>query len=158
MPRRVIVGRHQALLEGERLDYSLHRVAGRRHVHLVVEETGELHVRAPYRFSKVAAESVIRAHATWLVRALREIRERNALRPKLESGAELPLLDERLKLEVNPVQQTDLFERRSVLSDGEVRRQRNVIRVRTRQWDQSDLRGLLERWYRVEARRYFRQY
>lgn len=154
MARRVIVRRHKALLEGEPLDYFLHRVAGRRHVHLVVEETGELQVRAPYRFTRVEAERVIRAHAAWLAAALRRARERNARRPKLESGAELPLLDERLKLDVNPVQQADLFERRSALADGEIFRQRNVLRVRTRQRDHGDLRALLEAWYRAEARRY----
>ncbi len=152
MARGSIVRNYDARLNGEHIGYVLHKIRGRRHVHLIIEEeSGGVAVRAPYRFSRAEAEWLLQSNAEWVIRSLREARARNALRPRLVTGAALPLLDERLTLEVNPVEQGDLFEN-STLAEGEVRRERDRLRVRTRAPDRGDLRPLLESWYRSRAK------
>ena len=135
------------------LTFKFHRVPRRRHVHLLVDDDGELHVRAPYRCSAVEAERVIRENHVWVLRTLSAARRRVALRPALESGAALPLLDEQLTLRLNPVQQWDLFAVAERVEVDEIRRCGDELRVRLSDPTQASLKARLELWYRDQAER-----
>ena len=81
-----------------------------------------------------------------------QVHERLSARPALETGSELPLLDDRLILNVNPAEQIDLFASSSGIKLGEVRRFNRELRLRAQTGDTGDIRQQLEQWYRKEAR------
>ena len=152
MPSGPIVCRYEMTLKGGPFAYTLHRVPRRRHVLLVVEDCGEIQVRAPYRYSVGEAQSLIKLHADWIIKKLAQVHERLSARPALETGSELPLLDDRLILNVNPAEQIDLFASSSGIKLGEVRRFNRELRLRAQTGDTGDIRQQLEQWYRKEAR------
>ena len=135
---RSVVRRAELWLDDAKIDYYLHCVPRRRHVHLLVDNDGGLHVRVPYRFSRARAEAVIREQAPWVVRALE--RARAAPRLRLKTGAEVPYLDERLALEL------------IAAARPRVTRERRGLKVRSPVHTPEVIRSLLERWYRHEAR------
>jgi len=149
---RVIVREGEVTLATGTVAYVLKRMARRRHVHLLVAHDGRLEVRGPYRLSQGEAEGIIRSHGGWVVDRLRAAHERAARKPALVTGTELPLLGARLRLEVNPCEQRDLFSPASGLVEGEVRLHRNVLTVRGSRTGRGELAPLLERWYRGQAR------
>ena len=130
--------------------YAFKRVPRRRHVHILVNEEGVIEVRAPWRFSLAKARALLRENAEWVVRTLGRVQEALAQRPRLITGARLPLLDGSLMLDVRPQAQMDLFagarKRR-----GRVERRGPVLRVSPATLGESELRGLIEHWYRREA-------
>ena len=81
------------------LGYTLHRIVGRKHVHLVVDEDARLQVRAPWRFSAESAAEVIIENLLWIRDALERAVRTRVVQPPLVSGTRLPLLDEELRLE-----------------------------------------------------------
>lgn len=153
-------------LDGERVRYKLIRVARRKNVHVLVDDDGELVVRAPWRFRLEAAEEAIREHQGWVVDTLRESRAVRRRRPRLVSGSRLPLLDEHLTLSVRLKAQLDLlpgagFEPAAnrgieLLENhaGVVYRRRQQLLVELHRMRQGTLRELLEAWYRREAGRW----
>lgn len=142
MGRRRITRYGAIAVAGDAIDYTLHRVEGRRHVHLVLDDEGELQVRAPWRYSRAEAEAVIREHVDWVAKNLKTARELSARRPRLASGVELPLVDARLRLDI----------RRATLP--RVARCGELLRVYAPAQDPSRVRALLEGWYREQARRH----
>lgn len=133
------VMRHgQVRLDNAWIDYRLHCVPRRKHVHLLVDHDGVLQVRAPYRFSRAGAEAVIREQAPWVVRALR--RAWAAPRVQLDTGAEVPYLDEQLTLELIPAARP------------RVTREGREVKVQSPLHTPEVIRTLLEGWYRHEAR------
>lgn len=152
MPSGPIVRRYEMILNGGLFAYTLHRVPRRRHVHLVIEDNGELQVRAPYRYSREEAQTLIKTHVDWVCSKLALVRERLSARPVLATGSELPLLGERLVLNVNPAEQIELFSSTAGIKVGEVRRFDRELRLRARSRDHDDVHWLLERWYRKQAR------
>jgi len=89
--------RSDRVLFGERaVAFKLFRVPRRRNVHVLVNDEGNLEVRAPWRFSVEDARAAIHEHRNWVLGALEETRSRLRLRPQLVSGSTLPLLDEQL--------------------------------------------------------------
>lgn len=160
------IRRESTLTLGEhRLDFDLYRVAGRKHVHLVVGEDARLQVRAPWRYSETSAQGVILENLSWALDAVEKARARSASRVSLVSGAELPLLDERLRLEVRTAAQLDLLgdapapgsrtPRAETMKTGRgwVRRHGRVLEVVSTTLTLDTPRALLEAWYRREARR-----
>ncbi|NIR29144.1 MAG: M48 family metallopeptidase [Gammaproteobacteria bacterium] len=141
MRRERATRRGELALRGDVVPYTLHRVAGRRHVHLVLDDGGELQVRAPWRYSRTEAEAAIREHADWVVKHLQAARELCIRRPPLRTGTTLPLLDARLRLDV-----------RSAPGHSRVLRRGRTLHVYATDSDRHRLRGLLEGWYRNEAR------
>lgn len=133
--------------------YVFKRVPRRRHVHLMVNDGGTLEVRAPWRFSLPSAREVLRENAQWVLRTLENAREKLAGRPRLVSGARLPLLDACLRLDVRPRAQIDLFgtARRP---RGSVERRGGVLRTSPASLDEGEVRRLLESWYRGAAARH----
>ena len=130
--------------------YLFKRVPRRRRVHILVGDDGTIEVRAPWRFSLPKAREVLRGNAQWVVQTLSAAQERLAQRPRLVTGARLPLLDESLRLEVRPEAQIDLFSAgRS--RRGRVERRGGVLRVSTGSLGDDELRASIERWYRREA-------
>ena len=130
--------------------YVFKRVPRRRHVHLLVNDEGGIEVRAPWRFSLRKARELLRENAEWVLKTLDAVRERLAQRPRLITGARLPLLDESLRLEIRPRAQIDMFEcpRRG---RGRVERRGAVLRISTGSLGEGEVRTLIERWYRREA-------
>ena len=116
----------------------------------MVGDDGTIEVRAPWRFSLPKAREVLRGNAQWVVQTLSAAQERIARRPRLATGARLPLLDESLRLEVRPEAQIDLFNAARPRR-GRVERRRGVLRVDTGSLGDDELRALIERWYRREA-------
>jgi len=141
MPR-TIRQNAELVLARERVPYTLYRVAGRRHVHLQVGDDGELQVRAPWRYSLAEAEAVIRHHARWVRRSLAAAHEIQRRRPPLVTGTELPLVDDRLQLQVRRARPVG------------VTRRGDLLRVHAEGEDPENIRALLEGWYRAQARRY----
>ena len=130
--------------------YVFKRVPRRRRVHILVNDEGTLEVRAPWRFSLERAREVLQENAEWVLKSLDTVQERLAGRPRLVTGARLPLLDGSLRLEVRPRAQIDMFECARP-SRGRVERRGTALRVSTASLGDDELRALLERWYRREA-------
>ncbi|NIM27356.1 MAG: DUF45 domain-containing protein, partial [Gammaproteobacteria bacterium] len=152
-------------IEGYTLGYTLHRVAGRKHVHLVVDEDARLQVRAPWRFSRESAAEVVIENLLWVRDALEWALHNRVERAPLVSGTRLPLLDEELRLELRLAAQMDLLARvdpRGVGSriqgalgtrEGSVKRRGSVLQVVSSSLTQTAPRALVEAWYRHEAKR-----
>ena len=139
-------------MANQSLRYQFHRVPRRRHIHLLVDDDGALHVRAPLRCSAGDAERMIRDNQIWVLRNLAGAKHRLALRPRLCSGAILPLLDERLKLIVNPVVQADLFDATAALDTNDICRRGSELHVRLARDSEECLKSSLEGWYRECAK------
>ncbi len=136
------------------VSYVFKRVPRRRHVHILVNDEGTLEVRAPWRFSLQKAREALRENAEWVLGALDTARERRAGRPRLVTGARLPLLDESLRLDVRPQARTDMFES-ARRSRGCVERRGTALRVRAAAPGDDELRALIELWYRGQAVTHF---
>ncbi len=89
----------RAVLDGQPVDYLLHRSHGRRRISLSVDERG-LRVGAPLRASLREIESVLHDHARWVIRKLADWRERRAPARRWESGETLTYLGLPLTLDV----------------------------------------------------------
>lgn len=152
-------------IDGHTLGYTLHRVAGRKHVHLVVDEDARLQVRAPWRFSRESAAEVVIENFFWVRDALERALRTRVVRAPLVSGTKLPLLDRELRLRLRLAAQMDLLapvagkhiarKMRGALGtrDGWVTRQRNVLQVVSLSLTHTAPRHLIEAWYRREAKR-----
>jgi len=153
-------------VRGREVPYTLYRVPRRKHVHLMIGDDGDLVVRAPWRFSLKSAEETIRENLPWAVDALERAQERRSRRQPLVSGAELPLFDERLRLELRMCAQLSLLADSSAgnkpsarsfcavsTRDGWAWRQGRSLRVCAYSLSPRAPRNLLESWYRREARR-----
>ncbi|MFT5174256.1 MAG: putative metal-dependent hydrolase [Gammaproteobacteria bacterium] len=153
--------RSDRVLLGERaVAFKLFRVPRRRNVHVLVNDEGDLEVRAPWRFSLDDARAAIHEHRNWVLGALEQTRSRLRLRPQLVSGSTLPLLDERLRLRVQVQAQLSLFDVREkpVSRLGVVRRDGRELHVQMHAAGQSAVRRLLETWYREQAEEAFAQH
>ena len=120
----------------------LRRVPRRKHVHLVVGDDAQLEVRAPFRFRPQDAELVIRTHAAWVIRSMQRARERAQAKPMLETGLEVPLLDERLRLHV------------SSDTKASATRDTRTLWLKSPTMARDALQSLLEDWYRHQAKCY----
>ena len=89
------------LLNGQRVNYILHRSHGRRRISLSVDERG-LRVGAPLRASLREIESVLRDHARWVVRKLADWNDKRPPARRWDSGESLAYLGLPLKLAVAP--------------------------------------------------------
>ena len=132
------------------VDYVFKRMPRRRHVHLLVNGEGTLEVRAPWRFGRRRARELLRENTEWVLRTLERTRRRIARRPRLLTGAALPLLDQSLRLELRPQAQRDLFDA-GPSPRGLVEHRGKVLRVSATSLGEGELRALLEGWYRRKA-------
>lgn len=130
--------------------YVFKRVQRRRHAHILVNDEGTIEVRAPWRFGVHRAREMLLRNADWVLNAMASARARLAQRPRLITGTRLPLLDGEVRLEVRSRAQADLFESAGS-ARGRVERRGPVLRVGTTSLGESELRALIERWYRGEA-------
>jgi predicted metal-dependent hydrolase len=87
------------VLDGQPVNYILHRSHGRRRISLSIDERG-LRVGAPLRASLREIEIVLRDHAHWVIRKLSEWNDKRAPARRWESGETLAYLGSALKLEV----------------------------------------------------------
>ncbi|GMQ76142.1 MAG: SprT family zinc-dependent metalloprotease [Gammaproteobacteria bacterium] len=152
-------------IDGDSFGYTLHRVVGRKHVHLVVDEDARLQVRAPWRFSRESAAEVVIENLLWVRDALERAMRTRVERAPLVSGTHLPLLDEELRLELRVAAQMDLLtpvDRGRVTAkvrdalgtrDGWIARRGGVLQVVSLSLTQAAQRPLVEAWYRREAKR-----
>ena len=145
-----IESRDTVRLDTTDVPYVFKRVPRRRHVHILVNDEGELEVRAPWRFGLSKAREVLRENAEWVLETLGAARDRLAQRPRLITGTRLPLLDMSLHLDIRPQAQIDMFECARPWR-GRVERRGTVLRVSTASLGGDELRALIERWYRREA-------
>lgn len=88
-----------ALLDGQPVNYILHRSFGRRRISLSIDERG-LRVGAPLRASLREIEAVLREHAHWVLRKLADWTEKRAPPRRWESGEIISYLGLPLKLQV----------------------------------------------------------
>jgi len=89
-----------AMLGGHAVPYILHRSRGRRCISLSVDERG-LRVGAPQRASLREIESVLHAHAQWVLRKLQHWHDRRPVQRRWVSGETLPYFGLPLRLEVS---------------------------------------------------------
>jgi predicted metal-dependent hydrolase len=87
------------VLDGQPVNYILHRSHGRRRISLSIDERG-LRVGAPLRASLREIDTVLRDHARWVIRKLGEWNDKRAPARRWESGETLAYLGSALKLEV----------------------------------------------------------
>jgi predicted metal-dependent hydrolase len=123
--------RTDRVLLGERaVSFKLFRVPRRRNVHVMVNDEGNLEVRAPWH-----------------------TRSRIRMRPQLVTGSVLPLFDEQLRLRVLVQAQLSLFESGDAATRrlGAVERYGRELKVEVRAAQESAVRRLLEGWYRQQA-------
>ncbi len=130
--------------------YVFKRVPRRRQVHILVNDEGTVEVRAPWRFGLRKAREVLRKNTDWVLKTRDTVRERLARRPRLVTGARLPLLDGSLRLDVRPRAQIGLFDGARPWR-GRAERRGTVLRVSTASLGEGELRALIEHWYRREA-------
>lgn len=164
MPARTIVQHGEVSLGGEAVAFKLVRVARRKNVHVLVDDDGRLSVRAPWRFTMTLALAAIHEHRGWVEKCLRSAAALRRERPALVAGSELPLLDERLKLDVRVNAQLALVpqpgprahEPRPTSTtlerlNGMVYRNRQRLCVELRSLGPGVLQELLEAWFREQA-------
>jgi predicted metal-dependent hydrolase len=87
------------LLDGQAVNYILHRSPGRRRISLSVDERG-LRVGAPLRASLREIETLLRDHARWVIRKLSEWNDKRVPVRRWATGETLAYLGLPLKLEV----------------------------------------------------------
>lgn len=165
MSGRSVATALQLCIDGYTFGYTLHRVVGRKHVHLVVDEDAHLQVRAPWRFSRESAAEVVIENLLWVRDALERALRSRGERVRLVSGTRLPLLDRQLRLELRVAAQMDWLgpiDRDSVAAklrdplktrDGWIARRGDVLQVVSLALTQAAPRPLVEAWYRREAER-----
>ncbi len=165
MPGRSIATALELDIGGDTFGYTLHRVVGRKHVHLMVDEDARLQVRAPWRFSCESAAEVVIENLLWVRGALERATRACVKRPPLVSGTSLPMLDEELRLELRVAAQMDLLtanERGRVTRkvrdafgtrEGWIARRGSVLQVVSLSLTHAAPRPLVEAWYRREAKR-----
>lgn len=164
MPARTIVQNGQVALQGNQVRFKLVRVAQRKNVHVLVDDDGRLSVRAPWRFSMDLALEAIDEHRCWVEKSLRSAAASRRRRPRLVSGSELPLLDERLTLAVFVKAQLALLPEPAPHSpelkyaketlerqEGMVYRTRDRLCVELRTLGAGVMRELLEAWFKKQA-------
>ena len=168
MAGKTIIQHGRIDLGGIPTPFRLIRVARRRHVHVIVDDEGDLLVRAPWRYSLDRAVAVIREHESWVAKTLRSCRATRRKRPALVPGSRLPLFDEQLVLVVreraqlsllpeNRTQQTPRHKPRKDLlqcASGKVYRSRKRLCVEPSRLGADILRELLEAWFRKQAVRH----
>jgi len=86
---------------GQSIDYTLKRSARRRSITLTIDERG-LRVGAPWRASQRRIESVLAAHARWIVRKLVEWAARRPTHFAWVDGARIMVLGEPVVLAPDP--------------------------------------------------------
>lgn len=129
---------HALRIEGAELRYRLVR-GRRRHIRIRVEPDGLLRLDVPRACPRALAEAALRSHGRWALEAVAEVVR---WRRPLTSGRELPWLGGALRLQVLAGARAG------------VRRVGDNLAVRVEDpADEGRLRGLLEAWYRREARR-----
>lgn len=164
MPARTIVQHGQVSLEGKTVPFRLVRVARRRNVHVLVDDDGELSVRAPWRYSLKLAHAAIAEHRPWVIKSLRSASESRRRRPKLVSGSKLSLMDDRLTLQIRvnaqlsllPDSEPALLQRGQTgealtRREGAVYRNRQHLCVELHSLNSGMVRQLLEDWFRQQA-------
>lgn len=155
-PPRAVAG--SVAVDGREVRFVLRRVRRRRHVHLAVDDDGLVEIRAPVRFPVGEAAALILEHRDWVLDALARAEQRRRRRLRLEDGASLPLLDERLRLTLPARGQLELWPApvatpaRSLRAwAGTVWRDGDRLLVDSTAPGEAGVRELLERWYRREA-------
>ena len=88
-----------AVLDGQPVNYILHRSHGRRRISLSIDERG-LRVGAPLRASLREIETVLRDHARWVIRKLADWNDKRAPTRRWESGETVSYLGLPLKIAV----------------------------------------------------------
>lgn len=142
----------QVVLGERQLSFTLYRVPRRRHVHVLVNENGDLVVRAPWRCSLTDARLAISEHGDWVLAQIECQRSHLRLRPRLVPGCRLPLLNVSLELRFHNSLQHELFSRSPEAGGGRVYRKGRYLWVVLRALqDVQRVPGLLEAWYRRQA-------
>lgn len=137
------------MVAGEVVRYVLRRLGRRRNVHLVVADGGALEVRAPYRFSRAAAERLVVENSSWVLRSLDRARRQRAARPVLAEGVVMRVLDDCLTLMLVEAKAATLCGRRAV---DRVWRDADRLCVHEETGDAASLAEHLQSWYRRQAR------
>ncbi len=146
------------ILNEQHLSFKLFNVPRRRHVHVLVNEKGELEVRAPWRYAVADAQDAISEHTQWVLDQIKSQRARARTQPQLVTGSRLPLLDEQLVLRFKNIAQRGLFDEPSVKTTPRVYREDSTLWVVLQAiQDSSQIRESLEYWYRHQAREIFPQ-
>jgi predicted metal-dependent hydrolase len=92
--------RHQFVLEGIPIEYTLKRSRRRRSITLTVDENG-LRVGAPWRASQARIETLLNSHARWIARKLAAWQSRRPAPFAWQTGAIVMALGEPLTLAVD---------------------------------------------------------
>ena len=94
-----IASRHQFMLDGNRVEYTLKRSRRRRTITLTIDEDG-LRVGAPWRASLQRVDALLDSHARWIARKLAEWRARRPPPFTWQAGATVMAMGEPLTLVV----------------------------------------------------------
>ena len=95
-----LASRHQFLLEGAWVEYTLKRSRRRRSITLTIDENG-LRVGAPWRAPQQRIDSLLDSHARWIARKLKEWHARRPPQFTWEAGATVMAMGEPLTLAVS---------------------------------------------------------
>ena len=142
-------GEHRQTYAGEQaIQYTLVRDVRRRHAHLFLDEDLGPELRAPSWMNGQEADRLVARNAQWLTDAKARQAHAHATKLALVNGAELPFLDERVRLSL------------AAGHRWHVRLQGHQLNVRGpgiagMRIDEKALRAALERWYRKQAAEIF---
>ena len=95
-----VASRHQFMLDGGCVDYTLKRSRRRRSITLTIDEDG-LRVGAPWRASRQRIDALLEAHARWIARKLAEWSARRPPPFRWQAGATVMAMGEPLTLVVS---------------------------------------------------------
>lgn len=124
---------------GETVQFMLRRSRRSRRLSLCVNDNAEVIVRLPLRTSLQESERFIEANTAWLIKHLRAAHTKLRTRLSLIDGAFVPLLDEQLRLRLH-------------CGRNMVKRVAEELHVYSPSHEHPVLSGLLEQWYRKEAK------
>ena len=131
------------VLEGQPVNYILHRSHGRRRISLSIDERG-LRVGAPLRASLREIERVLLDHAPWVIRKLGEWNAKRAPSRRWDTGETLAYLGLPLKLDVT-------------YGTSEVLRTHTHLQIRTPDRSAAAVAALARHWLRGQAFAHFHQ-
>lgn len=138
--------RGEVLIDGRPMGFVVRKSKRAKHILLHVDVAGEIEVVVPYRVSLREAERFVKQKKSWIKQALAANQQKRDEIPRrsFQDGEKLILLGESRRLEVI----VEHMRKRSFYADGE-----GFVRVMV--GDANEVREVLARWYKREARDYF---
>lgn len=132
-------------LLGQTVHYRLFRNRQRKRLALLVDKSGEVQVRVPWRVTNAQIVAFIHDNDQWLLHRLQQVYKALEMRPILKEGVMLPFLDSQLCVCYQKKKRPLVF------------REENLLWVTNPDNLDQTLENVLESWYRKQAKHHLVQ-